>query len=330
MRMRSISVFDPLGEPTPVAPNSAIDAREGYVLTMRPTTIDEMRRSLQGFATDDGVRRGLDYKPDATDILISPYAKCGTTWVQQIVHGLRSHGSMEFAEITEVVPWLELAHDMGVDVNAPQVAHPRAFKSHLSWQEIPKGGRYIVVFRDPLDAMISMYRFFEGWHFEAGAISLSDFAEYYLGRDDAHSYWGHASSWWRQRARSDVLVLSFEEMKRNLAAVVDRVADFMDGRFDSETRALATAQAGFEFMKRHADKFDDHLIRRARDAACGLPPGGVASKVDRGEVGRGPPLVTTDIRDKFAKRWRETMTKEFGLASYGDLALALANRRAVP
>lgn len=297
---------------------------------MRPTTIDEMRRRLQGFATDDGVRRGLDYKPNATDILISPYAKCGTTWMQQIVHGLRSRGSMGFAEITEVVPWLELAHDMGMDVNAPQVAHPRAFKCHLSWEEIPKGGRYIIVFRDPIDAMVSMYRFFDGWFFEAGSISLSEFSEHYLGRDDKNSYWGHASSWWRQRERSDVLFFSFEDMKRNLAAVVDRVADFIDGPIDSETRALATAQASFEFMKRHGDKFDDHLIRETRDAACGLPPGGVASKVDRGDAGRGTPLVTRDIRDKFAIRWRETMTWEFDLASYNDLALELANRNSSP
>lgn len=305
-------------------------AEENRVPERRPRTIDEMRRGLRGFATDEGVRRGLCYKPDASDILISPFAKCGTTWMQQIVHGLRSHGSMEFSEITEVVPWLELAHDMGMDVNGPQVAHPRAFKSHLSWEEIPKGGRYIIVFRDPIDAMVSLYRFFEGWHFEAGAIPVSDFAEYYLGRDDGHSYWGHARSWWRQRDRAEVLSFTFEDMKRNLAAVVGRVADFMDGPAAGEARDLATAQASFEFMKRHSDKFDDHLIRRTRDAACGLPPGGMASKVDRGETGRGDPLVTREIRDKFAAKWRETMTAEFGLASYRDLALELSRPNPSP
>jgi hypothetical protein len=51
----------------------------------------------------------------------------------------------------------------------------------------------------------------------------------------------------------------------------------------------------------------------------------VASKVDRGDVGRDTPLVTQDIRDKFAMKWHETMTKKFGLASYNDLALELWN-----
>ncbi len=291
---------------------------------MRPRTIPEMRRSLSGFATEAGVRLGLGYRPAGTDVFISPFAKCGTTWMQQIVHGLRSRGSMEFGEITEVVPWLELAHDMGMRADADQVAHPRAFKSHLCWEEIPKGGRYIVVFRDPVDAMVSLYRFFDGWFFEAGSVPLADFAAYYLAREGTASYWGHARSWWRQRDRSDVLLFSYEHMKADLAGVVDRVAGFMDGTYDRETREIARAQAEFGFMKRHGAKFDDHLVRRSRDAACGLPEGGESSKVSRGEAGLGAPLVSPEIRAAFAARWTGTMAEEFGLASYADLVRALA------
>lgn len=59
---------------------------------------------------------------------------------------------------------------------------------------IPEGGRYIVVLRDPVDAMVSLYRFFDGWVFERGAISLEDFAEYYPDRMGREDYWSHASS----------------------------------------------------------------------------------------------------------------------------------------
>ena len=279
----------------------------------RATTIAELE-AISGFSTEADEARGLAYRPGPDEIFISPYAKCGTTWMQQIVHGLRSGGSMDFAEITEVVPWLELAHDMGVDVTAPQVAAPRAFKSHLTWEEIPKGGRYIVVFRDPVDAMLSLYRFFEGWWFERGAISVEDFAHYYLDRQGG-GYWGHAASWWRQRGRDDVLLCTFEQMKRDLPGVVDRVALFMGG-YDALTRSIATRQAEFAFMKHHARQFDDHLVRQTRDVACGLPPGGSASKIDKGQAGARVPDA---IRRTFAARWRETMEPEFGLASYAEL-----------
>ncbi|MEQ8988078.1 MAG: sulfotransferase domain-containing protein [Marinovum algicola] len=282
----------------------------------RPRTIEELD-AIEGFSTEEGRAIGLAYWPAPTDIFISPYAKCGTTWMQQIVHGLRSGGSMEFDEITEVVPWLELAHDMGADVNAPQVAAPRAFKSHLAWDDIPKGGRYIVVFRDPVDAMISLYRFFEGWWFEAGSISVDAFADYYLQRGG--DYWAHMASWLRQRGREDVLLVTFEEMKRNLPGVVDRVADFMGG-YDAATRAIATQQAGFAFMKRHGGQFDDHLVRQTRDAACGIPPGGNATKVASGKTGA---QISDDIRRRFDERWQEMMEHEFGLPTYSALDEAL-------
>lgn len=285
-----------------------------------------MVRQTENFVTGESYQRGLDFVPDPSDIFVTPYAKCGTTWMQQIVHGLRTGGSMAFAEITEVVPWLELAGDMGWDLNAPQVARPRAFKSHLGWDDIPKGARYIVVLRDPRDAMLSLYRFLEGWHFEAGSISISEFSEYYLNRPDSHNYWTHAASWWRQRDRSEVLLVSFEGMKRDLPGVVNRVADFMGMPADSAVRALATQQADFAFMKQNGHKFDDHLLRVSRDAACGLPPGGIATKVASGKVGGGTPSISAPIRAQFDARWHDTMMAEFALASYAEMSRVVGAR----
>ena len=283
----------------------------------RPRGMAEFQ-ALSGFMTDEAQARGLAYRPAPTDVFISPNAKCGTTWMQQIVHGLRSGGSMAFDEITAVVPWLELAQDMGADVNAPQVAAPRAFKSHLGWDDIPKGGRYIVVLRDPADAMVSLLRFLEGWWFETGSVSVEEFADYYMpGSDDG--IWGHLASCWRQRGHEDVLLLGYEHMKRDLPGTVDQVAAFMGG-YDAQTRAIATRQAEFGFMKAHETQFDDHPVRQTRDVATGLPPGGVASKVDKS---RARVEVPTDMRAAMDARWRETVGQQFGLTSYGDLLKAL-------
>ena len=52
-------------------------------------------------------------RPRAGDVLVVTSPKCGTTWVQQIVHQLRSRGSMDFEEISIPVPWIEMAHDLG-------------------------------------------------------------------------------------------------------------------------------------------------------------------------------------------------------------------------
>src|SRR5262245_17181698 len=155
----------------------------------RPATISEMRERMQFFATPEGWQKGLDYKPDPTDVFIVTPPKCGTTWMQQIVHGLRTRGSMDFDEVTRVVPWIEMAHDCGIDIYAPQVAHPRAFKTHSALDEVPKGGKYIVILRDPCDALISDYHFMGEMFFDKDSITLEQYTrEAYIPSRNIHKH----------------------------------------------------------------------------------------------------------------------------------------------
>ena len=92
---------------------------------------------------------GLDFKPTATDVIISTATKSGTTWVQQICHGLRSKGDMDFEEISLVIPFLEMASSYGYDdLQAPQPFLPRMYKTHFWYPQCPKGaGKYIIIVR---------------------------------------------------------------------------------------------------------------------------------------------------------------------------------------
>lgn len=291
----------------------------------RPTNLADMIESMSGFQTEASLEMGLAFKPRPSDVFISPYAKCGTTWMQQIVHTLRTRGDMDFGEISQVVPWIEMAHDLGQDPEAPQKADPRAFKSHLTWDDIPKGGRYICVFREPKDACLSFYKFFEGWYFEPGSISLEEFAaEFYLARDPGRTYWDHTASWWSARDRDDVVLFCFEDLKTGLESIIEQVADFVGIALDDDLRAITLEHAGFDFMKRHGTQFDDHFTRETTDAMCGLPPGGVATKVSEGKTGGGKPLLSPDLQAAFDVRWRETLGARFGVESYDALRRALS------
>lgn len=280
--------------------------------------MEEYLAATARFMTDESFAKGLAYQPAPTDIFVTPFGKCGTTWMQQIVHGLRSNGDMNFGEITQATPWLEMAHDLQLDLYAPQIARPHVFKSHLGWAEIPKGGRYIVVFRDPLDAMVSLYNFMNGWFFETGAITLEEFADYYLARPDGTDYWSHAAGWWGQRDNPDVLLFAYEHMKRDLPGTVARVADFMGG-YDDARIALATRQAEFGFMKAHAHQFDDNYLKRLRNPACGLPDGATSTKVNEGRSGLGKDSLPQTIRSAFEDRWSATMGAQHGVPSYAAL-----------
>jgi hypothetical protein len=180
----------------------------------RAHTMAEMNE-LQGrmMKLPDIMASIASYKPRATDVIITPFGKCGTTWLQQTFHTLRTGGDMDFDDISRVVPWIETAVALGIDLEAPQRAAPRGFKSHLSYTQVPKGAKYVVALRDPKDAFVSMYRFMEGWWIEPGKVSYEQFLEPRLkGRVHGQDYWSHLVSWWEQRDNPDVLLFSYEQM----------------------------------------------------------------------------------------------------------------------
>lgn len=73
-----------------------------------------------------------------------------------LCHQLRSKGDVDFDEISGVVPWIELAHDLGQDLGAPQpFSPPRLFKTHAWEPHCPKGAgvKIVVGVRDPEDVV---------------------------------------------------------------------------------------------------------------------------------------------------------------------------------
>lgn len=294
----------------------------------RPTSVRELVRRLDAFRTEASITSALAFQPRPSDVFVATFAKSGTTWMQQIVHGLRSGGDMDFAEISSAVPWLESALDMGIDAEADQVAKPRAFKTHLAWDQVPKGARYVCVVRDPRDVLVSFYHFFEGWMFEAGSVDMAEFARelFLAGASKSGRYWEHVASYWRERERPEVLMMAFEDIKADLDTAVRRVADFIDlpSDIDREARiAVATEQARFGFMKAHESQFDDHLLRDLREPYLGLPPGGTCSKVRSGRVGDHAGRLTPEVVAMLDEAWRESMAEPLGLASYAELRASL-------
>ena len=291
----------------------------------RPTTLEEMHKRMAFFSTEEGWRKGLAYQPDPTDVYIVTPPKCGTTWMQQIVHGLRTRGSMDFDDITRVVPWINMAHDMGIDIHAPQVASPRAFKTHTPLNELPRGGKYIVVLRHPYDALLSHYRFFEGTFFEKGAIDLPDFARGHF--IPGHDIWKHVLAVWERRNDPDVLLLCFENMKADLGGTVEKVARFIGIPLDAELEDVVVRQADIEFMQSHEDQFNDTILLEKRRIPMQLPRGGKLQKVKSGNVGDSRLGVPEEIKRELDAIWENEIEPKTALGSYDALREVGETRR---
>ncbi len=303
--------------------------QEGLAPSGRATTVEALGRLLGSLTTPEGIATGLAIKLRPTDIVISPFGKSGTTWLQQMAHTLRTRGDMDFDDISRVVPWIETSTDLGLDLDAGQKANPRLFKSHLDAHRAPKGGRYISACREPADAVYSMYKFMEGWFMEPGSIALDDFARgTFIARgivpgSEGGDYWTHLLSWWDRRNDPDVLFLAYEHMKEDLAGTIRRVATFMGIRLDDELLAITKEHASLAFMQQHKDRFDDKLIRERAVAVEGLPAGSNSSKVRTGQVGEARRLLGPEVAAELDAVWQKRITPELGFASYADMIAAL-------
>ncbi len=290
----------------------------------RPRGFDEFMQRASRLLSEQSIASGLAFAPQADDVIVSPFAKCGTTWIQQIVHSLRSRGDLDFDDISRVVPWIETALDLGLDLDAPQRFRPRAFKSHLSWDKVPKGARYIVALRDPRDALVSMFRFMEGWHFEPGTIAIDEYAERrFMDLSTGRHFWGHLLSWWTQRDNPSVLLLSYETMRAGPEAAIQRIAAFIDIDLDDELLALTLRQSSLQFMLANRHRYDDLLMRRHSEKVCGLPPDSDSAKVRRGEVGSHREELSDEVVARLDAIWREQVEPVTGHPDYEALRAEL-------
>ncbi|HLI65959.1 MAG TPA: sulfotransferase domain-containing protein [Caulobacteraceae bacterium] len=292
----------------------------------RARTIAEMQQIQSRLGTPEEFARGIQaYKPRPTDVIISPFGKCGTTWLQQTFHTLRTRGDMDFDDISRVVPWIETAGPLGLDIEAPQRAEPRGFKSHMSYGPIPKGARYVVCVRDPKDAFVSMFRFMEGWFVEPGTVTMAEFFPGWKrgGGPGGEGYWKHLLSWWAVRDQPNVMLVSYEHMTAEPEAHVKRLAAFAGLPLDDELLALTLERSSLAFMLAHKDRFDDRMMRELSEARCNLPAGSDSAKVRKGGVGGHRQELPPEIAAEIDAAWTEQVAPVLGFPDYAALEAEL-------
>jgi hypothetical protein len=281
----------------------------------------------QIFVPDEVAASIASYRARPDDVIISPYAKCGTTWLQQTFHTLRTGGDLDFDDISMVVPWIETAAALEVDLESPQRAAPRGFKSHLPFDQVPKGARYVVAFREPKDALVSGYKFMEGWFIQPGAVAVADYARMWFDKPgQKNDYWKHLLTWWAERDNPDVLLFSYEQMGADPRGCAVRLAAFCGIDLTDALLDRTLEHSSLAFMLRHKDKFSDPAMRRLSEVRCNLPPGGDSAKVRKGGSGGYGEVLPAEVAEAVDRTWREVIAPVTGFSTYADLDAAIRAR----
>jgi hypothetical protein len=111
----------------------------------------------QMMMSDSALWTGFPFRDD--DVVISPPAKCGTSWMQMLC-ALLVFNSIRFPRrLTEISPWLDnITYDFAETLGVLQAQrHRRFIKTHTPLDGLPfaRGVTYLCVGRDPRDVGIS-------------------------------------------------------------------------------------------------------------------------------------------------------------------------------
>lgn len=287
----------------------------------RPSSIKQFLALMKHFRSPESQAAADAMQSNSTDVFISTFAKSGTTWMQQIVHQLKSGADDSFADIYEVVPWIESALDMGINLDTPQAGLFRAFKSHMSYDCLPKSKRYITVFRNPAEVACSWFRFFEGWLFETNSIALDEFARhFYMSRFSDHQ--AHYEQWYGRINEAGTLVLCYEDIISKPDDVPLIVADFLDIHVDATTMGRVIKNSSREYMYNNKVKFEERLLRKHIDMKLELPETGESSKVNKTPTRMG---LSSAVLDELESIWRSSITRQLGFENYEQLRSELPN-----
>ena len=293
-------------------------------LTRAPT------REYRTFTMDSHRWDGFEPRPD--DIVICTYPKCGTTWTQRIVD-LLVFQSPDARPTSDLSPWLDSVMFEPLENDLETLAaqrHRRFLKSHLPFDSVPIWDevKYIHVARDGRDSCMSFHNHQLNTRAEwrqsvvekaladprlTAAMSRrarpvpEDPREFYLNwisdaEEDVTERYGHdlpffefETTYWRERARPNVLFVHYNDLKADLAGEMRRISKFLEIDTPADLMPSLAEAAGFERMKRDAAD----LVPRARE----IWNGGADRFVYKGVNGR----------------WRDVLS-EGDLARYEALA----------
>ncbi|KAK7494828.1 hypothetical protein BaRGS_00013955 [Batillaria attramentaria] len=259
---------------------------------------------LPGYAAH--LKQVQNFPCRSDDVWIFGYPKSGNHWMWEMVNMVLKHRS-EFEN-----DFMERYLVDFEDLSSPALSRDsrRVLVSHLPCQHAPlgvfeKGVKIIYVMRNPKDVAVSAYNHLASVTDDFRNLSFSDFLSLYM---DGKVYYGdwydHVFSWFaRCRGSRNILVVKYEDMKRDLLTEVKRVAKFLDQPMDGDTADRIARACSFSCMKQGKREYSGKWRQ----------DGLIHSVYRKGQVGDWVNWFSPEDNEQFDKRHEERMQQSGGV-----------------
>lgn len=228
---------------------------------------------------NDSIWPKLPLKDD--DIVIASTIKSGTTWLQQIVAQLVFEGKFK-DNLNNVSIWVDTLRTFSEDeiiTKLENQTHRRFVKTHspspIVLNHNNNNVKYIFITRDFRDVVWSFYN-----HFTNSKIPLdtNDHVGMKLKKSNDHyefwkniidhdhlfektkqysiiwSYFNTVKTWLNENHRDNVLILHFNDLKKDLKGHIHKISDFLGYKYNNDVINKIYQKCTFEWMKNNHHK----------------------------------------------------------------------------
>jgi len=217
--------------------------------------------------------RGFESRPG--DVFVCTPAKCGTTWMQTIVANLIFPDGNVPMPVALLSPWIEFVLIPEDPMHAALEAqtHRRVMKSHTPSDGIPwfDDARYVFVARAGLDAFMSFCNHVERMKLlhVINEMAVADGLEPLEGFDGDHRAFLQRwlglpdtpprmlAGYWNRRHQPNVLLVHYNDLKRDLGGEMRRVAEFLDIEVEDALWPGCVERCSFDYMREHPEMVGD-------------------------------------------------------------------------
>ncbi|KAL4233403.1 sulfotransferase [Mactra antiquata] len=193
----------------------------------------------------------------ADDIWVVSFPRSGTTWIQEIVYLINNNANTHAADCSFLdnrFPYLEFMTPGVKEIEKMQ--KPRFIKSHLPYSLLPtsvheKKPKIVYIARNAKDVAVSYYYFvrllYPVTRYDA---EFKDFFELFVNDKVMYAPWSkHVQEFWENRNEDNIFFLTYEDLKRDTAGTIDRLANFFGKSLTKEQTNTIMRYCSFENMK---------------------------------------------------------------------------------